>query len=198
MPPHPKRGRRCTICDDPQQDAIEEALKAGTSLRGVARQFGKKEVWHANLWRHTHRCMGADLVLAQAVTRLKRAGLVVPEGLDKADALSYVRRVVVAMAGTLESRVVELIEDESWTTSDLKGAEKIKSEIAEFREWVVVLRDTELKVLDQKLQARVVELDERREVLLERMVFAALDASGVSGDARVAALEAAARVAESQ
>lgn len=189
-----KNGRPCETCRHPQREAIEEALRNGVSFRNVAQRFGAGD--HTRLFRHADKCMGADLVLAEVLGRMQRAGLVVPDGLQGQDALAYVRRIVVAMAAALEARVVELMAAEQWVNHDDKGAETIKAEIAEFRNWCTLLRDTELKMVDQKLQARLVELDERKEALLERMLLAGLAAANVSGPAKAAAIEAAAKVAE--
>jgi len=190
-----KNGRPCETCRHPQRDEIEIALRDGGSFRTVAHRFGLVD--KTTLLRHADKCMGADMVLAEALGRLQRAGLVVPEGLAGTDALAYVRRIVVAMAAKLEERVVALMAEERWVNHDDKGAETIKAEIAEFRNWCTLLRDTELKMVDQKLQARLVELDERREALMERMLLAGLEAAKVSGSLRSLAIEAAARVAES-
>lgn len=190
-----KNGRPCETCRHPQREEIEIALRDGGSFRTVASRYGLAD--KSNLWRHADKCMGADLALAEVLGRMQRAGLVVPTGLQGADALAYVRRIVVAMAAALEARVVDLMAAEQWVNHDDKGAETIKAEIAEFRNWCTLLRDTELKMVDQKLQARLVELDERREALMERMLLAGLDAARVSGPMKAAAIEAAAKVAES-
>jgi transposase-like protein len=62
--------RRCTVCDHPQRQSIDEALVTGAPYRSVAKRF---ELSDSAVYRHKSEHLPAHLLKAREVEEAARA-----------------------------------------------------------------------------------------------------------------------------
>jgi transposase-like protein len=62
--------RRCTVCDHPERNGIDQALVTGASYRSVAKRFGLSE---SAVYRHKTEHLPAHLLKAKEVEEAARA-----------------------------------------------------------------------------------------------------------------------------
>jgi hypothetical protein len=62
--------RRCTVCDHPERNGIDEALVSGTPYRSVAKRFGLSE---SAVYRHKGEHLPAHLFKAREPEEMAQA-----------------------------------------------------------------------------------------------------------------------------
>jgi transposase-like protein len=92
--------RRCTVCNHPERNSIDEALVTGAPYRSVAKRFGLSE---SAVYRHKSEHLPAHLLQAKEVEAVARAD----------DLLEQVRN--------LQTRALDILE-RAEKTGDLRTA----------------------------------------------------------------------------
>lgn len=145
-------GRRCTVCDHPEKDAINKALIAGqASIRAIAGQYSvsrqslarhKKRHLSATLAKsqEAHEVARADDLLAQ-VRQLEAKALRILVKAEKAGQLLTALRGIGEARRTLELRAKLMVEIRRQGQEDAIQHEKESYEPIRIREVVLIAGD---------------------------------------------------------
>jgi hypothetical protein len=87
--------RQCTVCDSPQISAIDEALKAGESIRLVGARFG---IAKSNVARHRSACIPRAEIRKTAIEKARelRVSVALQSSADLARELAGIKTVISA------------------------------------------------------------------------------------------------------